>query len=109
MKDELTEIISNVCATQLALESLRANDAARALELLEVALDASVLALNRLANEADPAERERAVSVLRRIRAYRQLYPRRVGADLSAVANGLLARSGGLAEGRVRKILDEFE
>ena len=109
MKDELTAILSNVCTTQLALESLRANEVRRALEFLEVNLDACVLALSRLAKEPDPAERDRAISVLRQIRAYRQLYPRRVEADLGAAAGGILARSARLAEGKVGKILDQIE
>ena len=105
MNDELSEALSKASFTQLTLENLRDKNLKRALELLEVSLDASVLALNRLAKDAEPAERQRAILFLRQIRAYRQLYPRQVEADLDAT----LARSGREAEVRVRKILDEVE
>ena len=109
MKDELLEILSKVSTTQLALESLRANSTGRALELLEIDLDASVLALNRLAKEADPTQRERVTSTLHQIRAYRRVHPRRAEADLGTIANGVLVRAARAAQERARKILDEIE
>src|ERR1035438_8493141 len=90
MKDELLEILGRVSTTQLALESLRAKSTDRALELLEMDLDVSVLALNRLSKEVDPTKRERVTSTLQQIRAYRRAHPRRVEADLSALANGFV-------------------
>ena len=109
MKDELLGVLSRVAATQLALERLRAKNTARALELLELDLDASILALGRLAKEVAPTERERVISTLRQIRAYRRAHPRRSEADLGAIAHGLLVRAAGKAGQRVRKILDEIE
>ena len=109
MKDELLEILSKVSTTQLALESLRANSTDRALELLEIDLDASVLALARFAKEVDPARRERATSTLQQIRAYRRVHPRRAEADLGTIANGVLVRAARAAQERARKILDEIE
>lgn len=109
MKDELLETLSKVSTTQLALESLRANRIGQALELLEMDLDASVLALNRLAREVDPTRLERVTSTLQQIRAYRRVHPRRVEADLSTFANGLLVRAGRAAQERVGKILNGIE
>jgi len=109
MKDELLKVLSRVAATQLALESLRAKDTARALELLELDLDASVLALSRLAKEVGPAEREPVTTTLRQIRAYRHAHPRRVEADLGSLASGLLVRAGHQGRERVSKILEEIE
>lgn len=108
MKDQLVEVLAKVSTTQLALESLRANSTRRALELLEIDLDASVLALNRLAKEIDATERERVTSTLQQIRAYRRVHPRRVEADLGDVANGVLARAARAAQERVAKILQEI-
>ena len=109
MKDELLEVLGRVSTTQLALESLRANGTDRALELLEMDLDVSILALNRLSKEVDPIKRERVASTLKQIRAYRRAHPRRVEADLSALANGLVVRAARPAQERIRKILDEIE
>jgi hypothetical protein len=109
MNDELSRTIFQVFSTQFALENLRAKDVARALEILELTLDLSILRLNKLARECDPSERERVVSTLRQVRAYRQSYPRRVESDLSTVANGVLARSVTVSKERIREILDETE
>jgi hypothetical protein len=109
MKDRLLEVLAKVGTTQLALESLRANSTGRALELLEIDLDASVLALSRLAKELDAAERERVTSILQQIRAYRRLHPRRVETDLGNVANGVLVRAARLGQEKAAKILDEIE
>jgi len=109
MKDELLAVLSNVAMTQLALESLRAKDTARALELLELDLDASVVALSILAKEADSTERERVTDTLRQIRAYRRVHPRRVEADLGSLASGLLVRAAHHGGERARKILEEIE
>jgi hypothetical protein len=109
MKDELLNILSSAATTQLALESIRAKEIGRALEFLEMNLDASVLALNRLAKEVDPTERERVISTLQMIREYRRVHPRRVEADLSAVANGLPVRAARAAQERIPKILEEIE
>ena len=95
--------------TQLSLESLRSNEKARALELLEIDLDTSVVRLARLAEEVTPAERERVTDTLRQIRAYRRAHPRRVEADLGAWASGLLARAGREGGKRAQKILEEIE
>jgi hypothetical protein len=108
MKDELLPVLSKVATTQLALESLRAKDTARALELLEVDLDASVLALARLSKEVAPADRERVAMTLRQIRAYRRAHPRRVEADLSSLASGLLSRAADQGGQRAQKILEEI-
>ena len=109
MKDELLEVLSRASSTQLALESLRANDIGRALEFLEMDLDGSVLALSRLAKEVGPARRESLLSMLRQIRAYRQFHPRRAEADLGTVANGVVNQAVRMAQKRVGKILDEME
>jgi len=109
MKDQLLEVLAKVSTTQLALESLRANSTSRALELLEMDLDASILALARLAKQIDATERERINSTLQQIRAYRRLHPRRAEADLGSVANGVLVRAARLAQKRAAEILDEAE
>lgn len=109
MKEELLRTFSKVSATQLALESLRANDVPRALEVLELDLDASVLALNSLAKTCDGAEREQVIAVMRQVRAYRQDHPRRTEADLGANVKGMLVRSAQLAEKRVCEILHALE
>ena len=107
MKDQLLEVLAKVSTTQLALESLRTNSTSRALELLEMDLDAGILALSRLAKEIDATERERINATLRHIRAYRRLHPRRLEADLGSVANGVLVRAACLAQKRAAEILDE--
>ena len=94
--------------TQLALESLRSKETARALELLEVDLDASVIALARLSKEVEPIDRERVTTTLRQIRAYRRAHPRRAEADLSAMASGLLDRAANLGSKRAQEILEEI-
>jgi hypothetical protein len=109
MKNDLLEALSSITGTQFALESVRANEVARALEILELELDAKILKLHTLAESADPPERERVVSTLRQIRAYRQANPRRVESDLATVANGVVARSVQASENRVREILDEVQ
>ena len=109
MNNEPSASESKVCATLLALESLRSNDKARAMEVLEIDLDASVLALKRIAKEIPDDRREEVNAILRRIRDYRHAYPRRIEADLSGVAKGLLVRAGRLGGERVSKILDEVE
>ena len=107
MKKGLPAILAAVINTQLALESLRAKDVPRTLELLEVGLDASVLALNSFAKDGDSGEREQALLALRQIRSYRQVHPRRVEADLAT--GSYIARSARVAEARVSKILREIE
>ncbi len=109
MKEDLLRTLSKTCATQLALESLRANNVPRALELLELDLDASVLALNSLANTCDGTEREQVIAIMRQVRAYRQAHPRRIEADLGGDVKGMLVRSAQLAEKRVREILHALE
>jgi len=109
MKNELSRNIFQVFSTQSALENLRAQDVARAVEILELQLDESILRLHALAKECDPSERERVVSTLRQVRAYRKSHPRRVESDLSTVANGVLARTITFSKERIREILDETE
>ena len=106
MKDELLAVLYKVAMTQLSLESLRGNETARALELLELDLDASVISLARLAQEVAPAERERVTDTLRQISAYRRVHPRRVEADLGSLASGLLARPAHEGGKRAQAILD---
>src|SRR2546425_7946450 len=108
MKDELLSVLSKVATTQLALESLRGKDTARALELLEVDLDASVIALARLSKEVAPADRERVMTTLRQIRAYRRAHPRRAEADLSSMVSGLLVRAAHQGGQRAHEILEEI-
>ena len=108
MEDELLSVLSMVAATQLALESLRCKDTARALELLEVDLDASVLALAGLSEQVTSADREHVTAALGRIRVYRRAHPRRAEADLSSLASGLLSRAADLGGQRAHKILDEI-
>ena len=108
MKNEYLAVLGRVSTTQLALESLRNKNTKRALELLELDLDASILALSTLAKAADPTARERLTSALHQIRAYRHVHPRRAEADLSENANGLLVRAASGAKDRVQKILDEL-
>jgi len=98
MKNEHLAVLGRLSTTQLALESLRAKDTGRALELLELDLDASVLALSRLAKESDPTEREPLTSALLQIRAYRRVHPRRAEADLSGDANGLVVLAASQAK-----------
>ena len=109
MKDELLKVLSKAAMTQLALENIRAKDTARALELLELDLDTSVISLANLAKEAAPAERERLADALRQIRAYRHAHPRRTESDLGSLANGLLVRA--VLEGgkRAHQILEEID
>ena len=109
MKDDLLQILSKVSLTQLALESLRAKNTRQALELLEIDLDASVLALSRLAKEVDPTQRERVTAILHAVRDYRRAHPRHTEADLSSMASGLLARAACPAQERARQILNEIE
>lgn len=109
MKDELLATLSKAGLTRLALESLRTNDAARALELLELDLDASVVRLARLARDVEPADRERATDILRQIRDYRRYYPRRAEADLASLANGVLVRAGREGAEITRQILENIE
>jgi hypothetical protein len=109
MKDELMAVLSKVGMTKLALESLRANDTARALELLELDLDASVVRLARLAKEVGPDERERATDFLQLVCAYRRDHPRRTEADLGSLASGLLVRAAREGGERARQILEEME
>lgn len=109
MKDEILPVLSKAAITQLALESIRSKDIAQALELLELDLDATVLALARLAKEATPTDRERVTAALQRIRAYRRAHPRRTEADLSPMASGLLGRAGRLGGKRADEILEKFE
>ncbi len=99
--------IFQVLSAQFALESLRAKDIARALEILELQLDEGVLRLHALIQEGDPSERESIVAVLRQVRGYRQSHPRRVESDLSTVANGVLTRAVRVSKERVREILDQ--
>jgi len=108
MEDELLSVLSMVAATQLALESLRCKDTARALELLEVDLDANIIALAKLSKEVAPADRERVTTTLRQIRLYRRAHPRRAEADLSSMASGLLARAANQGGQRAHEILEEI-
>lgn len=109
MIDELLAASSRVAITQLALESLRANDTGRSLELLELDLDASILAPANLARKGSTDERKRVAELLERIRDYRRAHPRRTEADLGSLANGLLVRAGGLSKQRVYEILEHFD
>jgi hypothetical protein len=109
MKDEILPVLSKAAITQLALESIRSKDVAQALELLELDLDATVLALARLAKEVTPTDRERVRVALQQIRAYRRAHPRRTEADLSSMASGLLVRAGHLGDKRAHEILEEIE
>lgn len=108
MNNELLAVLSKVARTQLALESLRDKEIARALELLELDLDASVISLARLAEEVAPAERERVTQTLQQIRAYRDAHPRRSEADLAALAGGLLVRAADEGGKRAHKILEQI-
>lgn len=109
MNDELSRTTFQVFSTQFVLESLRAKDVARALEILEMQLDSGILRLNALAKERDPGERERVASTLRQVRAYRQAHPRRVESDLGSVAKGAIVRALQVSKERIREILDEAE
>ena len=95
IKNEWLSVVSRACTVRLALESLRANDTARALELLESDLDGTILELDLLSNDKDLTNMERRLvpTTLKQIRTYRAAYPRRVPA-------GMLDRTG--------KILDEL-
>jgi hypothetical protein len=107
MNDELLKVMSTAGMTQLALESLRAGDTSRALEVLELELDASVVALGRLAKVAEHGDRDRATAILKMIRQYRYSHPRRLEADFSATANGVLVRAAREAGARANQILEE--
>ena len=109
MKDQLIATLAKAAVTQLALESLRSKDTAQALELLELDLDATVIALARLAKEVTPTDQERVTATLQQIRAYRRTHPRRVEADLGSMASGLLVRAGHHGGKRAREILEEIE
>ncbi len=108
MNEELLSVLSKVVTTQLALESLRSEDTARALELLEVDLDASVIALARLSKEIAPADRERVTTALQQIRAYRCAHPRRPEADLSSMGSSLFARAAHQGAQRAHELLEEI-
>ena len=109
MTNELLQVLAKASVTQLALGSLRSKDVSQALELLEIDLDASVIALSRLSKEVPPSERESAISALQSIRTYRRIHPRRVEADLDSMASGLLVRASNLGRDRADKILGEIE
>jgi len=59
--------------------------------------------------EVAPAERERVITTLQQIRAYRLAHPRRVEADLGSLASGLLVRAAHQGGERARQILEEVE
>lgn len=109
MKDELLATLSQASIAQLALESLRCKDVARTLELLEIDLDSAVIALARLSKEVAPSDQERVTAMLQRIRDYRRIYPRKMEADLSSMASGLMARAGHHGGERAREVLDGIE
>lgn len=109
MNNELLAVLSKVARTQLALESLRDQEIARALELLELDLDASVISLARLAEEVAPAERDRVTQTLQQIRAYRDAHPRRSEADLGTLAGGVLVRAADEGGKRAHKILEGID
>lgn len=109
MKGDLLRVLSRSATTQLALESLRRNDVAQALELLEFDLDAIVVSLSILSKDLAPDERESVITALRGIRAYRRVHPRRTEADLSSLASGLLVRASDLGGGKAREILEGIE
>ena len=109
METDLRTVLSKIFATQLALESLRGKDTARALELLELELDASVIRLAIFAKEAEPAELDQVTDTLRQISAYRHAHPRRTEADLGDLASGLVVRSASLAKARAIQILEEID
>jgi hypothetical protein len=108
MNEELSRTIFQVSSAQFALESLRAKDVARTLEILELQLDLGILRIHALAEElGDSSERDRVVSTLREVRAYRLAHPRRTESDLSAVAHGALTRAVQVSKDRIQEILDE--
>jgi hypothetical protein len=109
MNKPVLEPLSTISTTLLALESLRANETERALEILEIQLDAAILTANRIASGMDSAERETINSLLQRTRDYRRVYPRRTEAELNDLASGLLVRSARAGQARAAKILDELE
>ena len=83
MKDASLQSLANVSTTVLALESLRANDINKALELLERNLDAAVIVLNDAAKNLEPSGRELVNSSLHHVREYRKLHPRCVNETAS--------------------------
>ena len=91
-----------------ALEALRANNTAVALELLEEQLDNSVLGMDATARPASSPERERIAEVLQLVRDYRQMHPRRAETALVNVSRDTLASLGRIQE-RVKRILNETE
>ena len=109
MNKPVPESLGTMSSTLLALESLRANEKDRTLELLEIQLDAGILRMSRLASGMDEAEREAVDSLLHRARDYRRVYPRRTEAELNDLASGLLVRSARAGQERAAKILDELE
>ncbi len=108
MNKPIPESLGAISTTLLALESLRVNETGRALELLEIQLDASILTMNRLASGTEAAEREAVQALLQRARDYRRAYPRRTEAELNDLASGLLVRSAHLGKERAAKILDDL-
>ena len=108
MSKPVPESLGTISTTLLALESLRANTRERALELLEIQLDAGILALNRVAGGADEAEREAAHSLLQAVRDYRRAYPRRTEAELDGPADHLLVRAARVGQKRASEILGEL-
>ena len=113
MKNEWLSVVSRVATVRLALESLRAKDTARALELLERDLDASILELAALSNDKDLASGERRLvpTTLQQIRTYRSAHPRRVEADIADIndlGNGLVGRTVNQCKEMAGKILEEL-
>jgi hypothetical protein len=94
MKDESLTLASSVATIQFTLKSLRGNDIARALEMLEMSLDTSVLELSALSKDKDvaPVWRNHAIKTLKQISAYRRAHPRRCEADLNSWESALALR-----------------
>src|SRR5258707_577089 len=107
MKNDLLATLSTVSMTCLALESIRPGDTARALELLELELDASILRMNGLAESATGGEKQQLAALLERVRDYRRAFPRRLEADLSSMASGLLVRASKHAGQWAHQILEK--
>jgi hypothetical protein len=108
MSKPVPESLGAIPTTLLALESLRANKRDRALELLEIQLDAGILALNRVASGTDEAQREAAHSLLQAVRDYRRAYPRRTETELDGPADHLLVRAARAGQKRASEILGEL-
>ena len=72
----LLNVEAEALAARILLDELRCGRVEAALELLEQKVDVSVCAIERMASDAQPQERERAADTLKVLSDYRHRHPR---------------------------------